>query len=56
MSGAGDEQIGRALEQPQGEDQASMRKWRDAYQELEKRKQAFAEDESTGFVWLMLQK
>ena len=44
------------FEQPQGKDQASMRKWRDAYQELEKRKQVFAKDESTGFVWLLLQK
>jgi len=44
------------FEQRQGKDASSRKKWQDAYEKLEKRKQAFVKDESTGFVWLLLQK
>jgi len=44
------------FEQPRAKDASSRKKWQDAYEKLEKRKQAFVKDESIGFVWLLLQK
>lgn len=37
---------------PQGEDEAAMKTWQQDYEALEKEREQFAKEESTGFVWL----
>jgi hypothetical protein len=41
---------------PQGDDEASQKKWQEAYQKLETERETFATEDSTGFVWLLRQK
>lgn len=36
---------------PQGQDEAAMKKWQERYEALEKEREAFVTEESTGFVW-----
>ncbi|MFY9345117.1 MAG: VCBS repeat-containing protein [Planctomycetota bacterium] len=44
------------FQEPQGDDEASQKKWRATYDALEKEKEEFAKDQMTGFVWLYLRK
>lgn len=37
---------------PQGDDEASQKKWQEQYEALEKEKETFVTEEATGFVWL----
>jgi hypothetical protein len=41
------------FQQPQPESEDGQQKWQQAYEALDKEREAFATEESTGFVWLL---